>query len=174
MSVNAILTNGQLPHVHLLSTYRYPAAHQVHPEKVTEWLINAPRIARDQAPFYWTYLDRPVDGSIYLVWQSPALGAEFPSDGYIWAPGETAFQLEVGGFVRFWMSCRRGVVLILCRFWKCIKQRLGLRLASPLRRTHVDDIVFTPERRIPRAILIPRCGSSITRKPIRRIRFLPM
>lgn len=96
------LTQSQLPHVHLISTYGFPQLPALHPDKVAEWLLAAPKIARDQATFYWTYLDRPVDGTILLVWQSiNALGTDFPSDGYIWAPAETAFQLEVsGGYVR--------------------------------------------------------------------------
>ncbi|KAH6666105.1 hypothetical protein B0J14DRAFT_643388 [Halenospora varia] len=88
-----------IPHVHLLSTYRFPQLLQLHPDKVAEWLQNAPRIARAEAPFYWTYLDRPADGNILLVWQSPVQGTEFPSDGYVWAPGETVFQLDIGGYL---------------------------------------------------------------------------
>ncbi|RDL29988.1 Uncharacterized protein BP5553_10615 [Venustampulla echinocandica] len=84
-------------HVHLLSTYRFPQLLSLHPDKAAEWLLNAPKIARDQAPFYWTYLDRPIDGTILLVWQSLSLGAEFPSDGYIWTPQEQVFSLEVNG-----------------------------------------------------------------------------
>jgi len=83
-----------------LSTYRFPSLGAVHPEKVAEWLLGAPKISRDQAPFYWTYLDRPIDGTILLVWQSTSMGAEYASDGYVWAPGESAFQIEVsGGYV---------------------------------------------------------------------------
>lgn len=90
----------QLPHVHLLSTYRFPQLPQLHPEKVAEWLINAPKITRDQSSFYWTYLDRPADGSILLLWQPPSLGSEYASDGYVWPPQETAFQVEVSsGYV---------------------------------------------------------------------------
>jgi len=86
--------------VHLVSTYRFPQVPQLHPEKVAEWLCGAPKIARDQAPFYWTYLDRPADGTILLVWQSLSMGHEYASDGYIWAPAEDAFQIEVsGGYV---------------------------------------------------------------------------
>ncbi|KAF4629050.1 hypothetical protein G7Y89_g9098 [Cudoniella acicularis] len=87
------------PHVHLLSTYRFPQLPSLHPDKVADWLIGAPKIARDTAPFYWTYLDRPADGTILLVWQSPSLGTDFPSDGYVWAPGETVFQLDIGGYL---------------------------------------------------------------------------
>ncbi|SZF03021.1 unnamed protein product [Blumeria hordei] len=86
-----------LPHIHLLSTYRFPQFPQIHPEKISEWLQAAPKISRDQAPFYWTYLDRPQDMTILLVWQSMALGPEFPSDGYIWTPQEMAFQIQVEG-----------------------------------------------------------------------------
>ncbi|TVY82366.1 SWI/SNF and RSC complexes subunit ssr4 [Lachnellula suecica] len=85
----------QQHHVHLLSTYRYPSLQQVHPEKIAEWLLNAPKITRDQAPFYWTYLDKPVDGSILLVWQSSSIGTNFPSDGYVWAPPENRYQIDV-------------------------------------------------------------------------------
>ncbi|KAN0121732.1 DUF1750 domain containing protein [Hyaloscypha variabilis] len=85
------------PHVHLLSTYRFPTLQQLHPDKVAEYLLGAPKIARDQHPFYWTYLDRPIDNSILLVWQSLSLGSDFPSDGYVWPPQETAYQVEVSG-----------------------------------------------------------------------------
>ena len=64
---------------------------------MADWLLTAPKITRDQAPFYWTYLDRPQDGTILLVWQSMSLGTDFPSDGYVYPPLETAFQLEVTG-----------------------------------------------------------------------------
>ncbi|OWP06662.1 hypothetical protein B2J93_5141 [Marssonina coronariae] len=84
-------------HVHLLSTFRFPSLAHLHPDKVAEYLIGAPKIARDQAPFYWTYLDRPADGSVLLVWQSSSLGQDFPSDGYIWTPTESPFAIEVAG-----------------------------------------------------------------------------
>ncbi|CAG8960557.1 hypothetical protein HYFRA_00013380 [Hymenoscyphus fraxineus] len=85
------------PHVHLLSTYRFPNLQSLHPDKVAEWLLAAPKIANSEAPFYWTYLDRPAPATILLTYQAPTVGLEFPSDGYIWAPGETSFQLEVEG-----------------------------------------------------------------------------
>jgi hypothetical protein len=91
----------QLPHVHLLSTYRFPVYQTVHHNKIAEWLLGAPKIARDTAPFYWSYLDRPADGTILLTWQPlDSLGIIFATDGYMWPPNETAFQLEVdGGYV---------------------------------------------------------------------------
>ncbi|TGO88138.1 hypothetical protein BPOR_0181g00090 [Botrytis porri] len=98
-----------LHHVHLLSTYRFPITPtQLHPERVAEWLLNGPKITRDQAPVYWTYLDRPVDGTVLLSWQTPTMGQEFPSDGYVWAPGETAFSLEVMGCTLEIYHCKIG------------------------------------------------------------------
>jgi hypothetical protein len=92
----------KLPHVHLLSTYRFPAQQNVHHNKIAEWLITAPKIARDTAPFFWSYLDRPTDGTILLTWQPlEALGITFATDGYMWPPVETAFQTEIErGYVR--------------------------------------------------------------------------
>lgn len=95
-----LIAIGQQPHVHLLSTYRFPQLLNLHPDKVAEYLLGAPKITRDQAPFYWTYLDRPIDGTILLVWQSPSMGTEYPSDGYVWAPPESRYQVDVaGGYV---------------------------------------------------------------------------
>ncbi|KAG7292434.1 hypothetical protein NEMBOFW57_002469 [Staphylotrichum longicolle] len=65
--------------------------------EITKWLLQAPKIARDTAPFYWTYLDAPADGSIFLTWQPTARrGNEFASDGYVWAGPEVSFQQSAG------------------------------------------------------------------------------
>ena len=66
-------------------------------QEVTKWLHAAPKIARDTAPFFWTFLDAPQDGTILLTWQPLSrLGTEFASDGYIWASGETYYQQDLG------------------------------------------------------------------------------
>jgi hypothetical protein len=66
-------------------------------QEVTKWLYQAPKIAQHQAPFYWTYIDSPKDGSVLLTWQPLSrLGTEFASDGYVWAGPETYFQQDVG------------------------------------------------------------------------------
>ncbi|KAI1133674.1 hypothetical protein F5Y10DRAFT_228323 [Nemania abortiva] len=86
-----------LPHVHLLSTYRYTYKAQVQPAEVTGWLMQAPKIARDTAPFYWSYIDKPEIGQVYLTWQPLQLmGTHFASDGFIWPPQEAYFTQEVG------------------------------------------------------------------------------
>jgi hypothetical protein len=71
-------------------------------QDVQKWLMAAPKIARDTAPFFWTYLDCPSDGSIFLTWQPTARRSlEFASDGYVWTSPETYFRQEVGnGLVR--------------------------------------------------------------------------
>lgn len=67
-------------------------------ETITKWLSDAPKIARDTAPFYWTFLDAPPIGKCFLTWQPLArLGTELASDGYIWAGAEQFQQMEVGG-----------------------------------------------------------------------------
>ncbi|KAM7209344.1 SWI/SNF and RSC complexes subunit ssr4 [Naviculisporaceae sp. PSN 640] len=86
-----------LPHVHLLSTYRYATMARVDLPDVTKWLTAAHKIARDTAPFYWTYLDAPADGTIYLTWQPTSKrGLEFASDGYIWSGPELFYRSEAG------------------------------------------------------------------------------
>jgi hypothetical protein len=70
---------------------------RVEPAEVTKWLMAAPKIARDTAPFLWTYLDCPQDGSILLTWQPTSRrGIEFASDGYVWTSPEIPFRHDVG------------------------------------------------------------------------------
>jgi hypothetical protein len=71
--------------------------HRVDMNEVTKWLLQAPKIARDTAPFFWSFLDTPASGSIFLTWQPLSkLGVEMASDGYIWGGPETAYSSEVG------------------------------------------------------------------------------
>ncbi|KAI0402039.1 hypothetical protein F4802DRAFT_600416 [Xylaria palmicola] len=89
-----------LPHVHLLSTHRYTSKAQIQPPEVTSWLMQAPKIARDTAPFSWTYIDKPEIGQIFLTWQPLQLrGITFASDGFIWPSQEAFFTQEVGNGV---------------------------------------------------------------------------
>ncbi|KAK0630129.1 hypothetical protein B0T17DRAFT_211139 [Bombardia bombarda] len=86
-----------LPHAHLLSTFRYAIMPRVEIPDVTKWLLQAPKIARDTAPFFWTYLDCPQDGTIYLTWQPTSRrGLDFASDGYVWTGPEVYYRHDVG------------------------------------------------------------------------------
>ncbi|PNP48207.1 hypothetical protein THARTR1_10348 [Trichoderma harzianum] len=86
-----------MPHVHLISSYRYPAIPRLDFNEVAKWLMNAPQIARDQAPFFWTYLDKPADGTILLTWQPLSrLGTNFATDGFVWAPPEQIYKHDLG------------------------------------------------------------------------------
>lgn len=69
---------------------------------VTKILLDAPRIAKAQSPFFWTYLDRPADGTVLLTWQPLArAGVQFATDGLFWAPPENYYKQDVGnGLVR--------------------------------------------------------------------------
>ncbi|CAK7272637.1 hypothetical protein SEPCBS57363_005230 [Sporothrix epigloea] len=85
-----------LPHIHLISAYNYPLVPRFGISEVTEWLLSSPRIARDGAPFFWTFLDAPQNGSVILTWQPlQRMGTDFASDGYIWPRGETYYQHEI-------------------------------------------------------------------------------
>ncbi|KAH9891400.1 DUF1750-domain-containing protein [Xylariomycetidae sp. FL2044] len=89
-----------LPHVHLISTYRYTHKARIDFNEVTAWLMAAPKIARDTAPFYWSYIERPENGTIFLTWQPlQQMNTMFASDGYMWPPQEQYFQHEVGNGV---------------------------------------------------------------------------
>ena len=67
---------------------------------MVEYLIQAPRIVKEQAPMNWMFLHCPQDGDVMLVWQPPQMGMAFASDGYIWADPEAAFTSEMRGYVR--------------------------------------------------------------------------
>ncbi|KAM0332219.1 hypothetical protein ACHAQA_002494 [Verticillium albo-atrum] len=85
-----------LPHVHLVSANQYPNQGRLDLQLVTKWLMSAPQVAKDKAPFFWTYLDRPNDGHTFLTWQPlKRLNTNFASDGIIWAPDQYHRQ-EVG------------------------------------------------------------------------------
>ncbi|KUI66745.1 SWI/SNF and RSC complexes subunit ssr4 [Cytospora mali] len=80
----------------------------VSPQDVTKWLMNAPKIARDTAPFFWTYLDAPADGTIMLTWQPlQRMDTNFATDGYIWAAPETYFQQDMGNGLMLEMFFQR-------------------------------------------------------------------
>lgn len=96
-NVDSLLIRSQMPHVHLVSSYRYPTMPRIDMNEVAKWLMTAPQIARDRAPFFWTYLDKPADGTILLAWQPlQRLGTNFATDGFVWAPPEQVYKHDLG------------------------------------------------------------------------------
>ncbi|KAI8690831.1 hypothetical protein NCS56_00074600 [Fusarium sp. Ph1] len=86
-----------IQHVHLISAFRYPAMPRLDLNEVAKWLMSAPQVARDRAPFFWTYLEKPTDGTILLTWQPlQRLGSTFATDGYVWAPPEQLYKHDLG------------------------------------------------------------------------------
>ena len=48
----------------------------------------------------WTYLQGPSDGTVFLEWQPASQRqSRFASDGYVWADAESAFTMDVRGYV---------------------------------------------------------------------------
>ncbi|KAL6869166.1 hypothetical protein ACO1O0_000489 [Amphichorda felina] len=86
-----------MPHVHLVSSRRYPQVAHVNLNDVASWLMQAPLIARDKAPFCWQFLDKPADGTVLMTWQPlQRLATSFATDGYIWAPPEQLYKHDLG------------------------------------------------------------------------------
>lgn len=89
-----------LPHLHLVSKYRYPFLNQMSLDTVVSYLTEAPKIVHDLQPVVWKFLEAPPDGTVLLVWQPlDYLGANFASDGYVWGDAEHAFNSEHNGYV---------------------------------------------------------------------------
>lgn len=86
-----------MSHVHLVSSFRYPNVSRLDLNEVAKWLMSAPQIARQQSPVFWTYLDKPPDGTVLLTWQPlQRLNVTFATDGYIWAPPEQVYKHDLG------------------------------------------------------------------------------
>ncbi|OJJ45402.1 hypothetical protein ASPZODRAFT_134051 [Penicilliopsis zonata CBS 506.65] len=97
---------GQLlPHMHLVSRYRYPLMPMLPTETAVEYLLSAPKIVRELQSMHWTFMDGPQDGTVMLTWQPlNHLGTNFASDGYVWADVEQAFTFEARGYtVEMWL-----------------------------------------------------------------------
>ncbi len=92
---------GQLPHVHLLSSFRYPVSASLPLENAAEYLLQAPKIVKELMAMSWTYIQNPPpDGTVMLAWQpSSQLQSRFASDGYVWADPESTYTFETRGYV---------------------------------------------------------------------------
>ncbi|EXJ93184.1 hypothetical protein A1O3_01741 [Capronia epimyces CBS 606.96] len=88
-----------LPHLHLVSKYRYPITSNPSFETIVGYLLEAPKIVRDLQPVQWQFVETPPDGTLMLTWQPlEYLGTNFASDGYVWADAEHVFKSEVRGY----------------------------------------------------------------------------
>ncbi|OAX84759.1 hypothetical protein ACJ72_00869 [Emergomyces africanus] len=88
-----------LPHMHLVSNYRYPLMTNLSHETAVEYLISAPKVVRELQTVHWMFLDGPPDGTVILVWQPlNHLGTNFASDGYVWADAEQLYSTEIRGY----------------------------------------------------------------------------
>lgn len=97
----------QLAHVHLLSAYRFPTLPSLQPAQALEYLLKGPQIVRDTSPVVWTFFSSPPpDGSVVLAWQPQRMQTHFASDGMVWADPETAYDMNVRGYVRCPYSIR--------------------------------------------------------------------
>jgi hypothetical protein len=85
----------------LVSSYRFPTLPGLQPAQALEYLIKGPQITRDTSPVAWTYFPSPPpDGTVILTWQPPRMGTMLASDGMVWADAESAYDMNVRGYVR--------------------------------------------------------------------------
>ncbi|EXJ76262.1 uncharacterized protein A1O5_00770 [Cladophialophora psammophila CBS 110553] len=88
-----------LPHLHLVSRYRYPITSNPAVDTIVGYLLEAPKIVRDLQPMQWQFIDCPPDGTFILEWQPlEYLGTSYASDGFIWADVEHVYKSEVRGY----------------------------------------------------------------------------
>ncbi|KIW29958.1 uncharacterized protein PV07_05742 [Cladophialophora immunda] len=88
-----------LPHLHLVSKYRYPITSNPAVDTIVGYLLEAPKIVRDLQPMQWQFIDTPPDGTLILEWQPlEYLGTSYASDGFIWADVEHVYKSEVRGY----------------------------------------------------------------------------
>ncbi|ORY13228.1 hypothetical protein BCR34DRAFT_535724 [Clohesyomyces aquaticus] len=88
-----------LPHVHLVSSYRFPHSPQLQQAQALEYLIKGPQIVNDTSPVAWTYFQAPPPkGTVLLVYQPPRMQMSYASDGIIWADPETSYTMELRGY----------------------------------------------------------------------------
>ncbi|PVI00115.1 DUF1750-domain-containing protein [Periconia macrospinosa] len=88
-----------LPHVHLISQYRFPTVASLQPPHALDYLLKGPSIVKDAAAVAWTYLPQPPgDGTVLLTWQAPRLQTLFASDGLVWGDPEVAFDMNIRGY----------------------------------------------------------------------------
>ncbi|KAG4302405.1 hypothetical protein PCANB_001332 [Pneumocystis canis] len=74
------------------STLSYPVNPHLPIESITDMLVKASGV-----PFVWNFIDKPVDGQIFLVWLSPELSMNPPPDGFQYMDSENCYRIDIGG-----------------------------------------------------------------------------
>lgn len=157
--------------MHLISSYRFPTLPGLQAPQALEYLIKGPQIVRDTSPVAWTFLSAPPqDGTVILTWQPPRMGTMFASDGMVWADAETAYDMNVRGYV-----CISGYH---CRFNDLIPHRLSKSLSTTVATTTLTNhtrcmraiVIESPQALVPS---IPTSGLSTTNPPIHKAECLP-
>ena len=88
-----------LPHMHLISKYRYPITNNPSLETIVGYLLEAPKIVRDLQPVQWQFIEAPAEGTVLLVWQPlDYMGTNMASDGYVWGDAEQVAKSDVRGY----------------------------------------------------------------------------
>ncbi|KAF2478092.1 DUF1750-domain-containing protein [Lindgomyces ingoldianus] len=96
---SALVPNNLLPHVHLVSSYKFPNFPQLHHAQALEYLIRGPQIVNDTSPVAWTYFQVPPPrGTVLLTWQPPRMQTQYASDGIVWADPEMSYNTELRGY----------------------------------------------------------------------------
>ncbi|QSL66566.1 hypothetical protein MERGE_000948 [Pneumocystis wakefieldiae] len=80
------------------STLSYPVNPHLSIESITDMLLKAPGVVQ-KVPFVWNFIDKPVDGQIFLVWLSPESAVNPPPDGFQYMDSENCYRVDVGGNV---------------------------------------------------------------------------
>lgn len=84
------------PHVWCRSSISYPVNPHLSIENITEILLRSASVL-SKIPFIWSLIDRPVEGSSFLVYLQP--GTDVPSDGLLFMDRERMHQIQLPGKV---------------------------------------------------------------------------
>ncbi|KAF7317866.1 Zn-dependent exopeptidase [Mycena kentingensis (nom. inval.)] len=90
---------------------RYPETLGVHREMTVDQSLGLLMRGHQMAsnvPFQWGYIDKPAEGSIYLVYMNPQHPVTFPNDGIRWPEPESARSGQVNGKDVEMLECRNG------------------------------------------------------------------
>jgi hypothetical protein len=150
---------SQLPHVHLVSTYRFPTLQNLQPALALEYLVKGPSIVKDAAAVAWNYFaSPPPDGTVLLTWQPPRLGTHFASDGLVWADAEIAYDMNIRGYV-CQLTRNAPQQLMPCSKYKYSSTR-AVTTTHTNRMQHMRAIAIDSPMDLAHSILT--CGSCIT------------